>query len=175
MKKLFSLLLAAAMLLCLAACSKKDEKPADPATEASTEAAPVPTLTEAATEAPASTEDLARINGIKTDLIGSWHFYGYDGVKLTFRDNGTGSYLGLDGTERSFLYLVIVTRGTFANGAEYVYDMLKVEYKNGVSENIVVDFREENGTKLILHSFEEDGYSGGYSGVIDFDEWTKDS
>lgn len=170
MKKLFALLLAAALLLCLAACAKT-ESPADGTT---TEAAPVSEPTEAAADTPAPTGDAAHINEIKTQLIGSWHFYGYDGVKLTFRDNGTGSYLGLDGTERSFLYLVTVMRGKFSNGTEYDYDMLKVEYDNGASENIVIDFREENGTKLILHSFEEDGYSGGYSGVIEFDDWTKD-
>lgn len=171
MKKLFALLLAAALLFCLAACAKTG----DPADGTTTEAAPVSELTEAATEAPAPTGDAAHINEIKTQLIGSWHFYAYDGVKLTFRDNGTGSYLGLDGSERSFLYLVTVTRGEIQDiSAAYEYDMLKVEFDNGASENIVIDFREENGTKLILHSFEEDGYSGGYSGVIEFDDWTKD-
>ena len=175
MRKLYAVLLVCTLLFCLAACGSTGGDPADTTAEAETpaDASSVPAPTKAASDD--ATSDIALIGEIKTQLVGSWHFYAYDGVKLTFRDNGTGSYLGLDGSERSFLYFATIVRGTFNNGAEYTYNMLKVEYDNGVSEDIVVDFREENGTKLILHSFESDGYSGGYSGVIDFDEWTKDS
>ena len=170
MKKLFAVLLAAALLFTFAACGAESADVPD--TSAATEQIPAPT--KAAEETSAASGDFALIGEIKTQLVGDWKYSAYDGVKLTFRDNGTGSYLGLDGAERSFLYFVTVSHETYANGAEYINNVLKVAYNNGTSEEIAVDFPEEGGTKLILHSLEENGYTGGYSGVIDFDEWTKE-
>ena len=92
-------------------------------------------------------------------------------MKLTFREDGTGSYLRLDGSERSFLYRISTSRETYNNGEEYVNDVMTVAYNNGASEEIVIDFRESDGTELVLHG--SDG--GGYSGVIEFDVWTKAS
>ncbi len=162
MKRLFVLLLAATLLLCLAACGNADETPAEP-TEA-------PALTEAASDAPAATDAAALIGEIKSNLIGSWSNFAFDGVKLTFRDNGTGSYLGLSGAERSFLYLLSVSHEAYNNGEEYVNYLMSVKYDNGASEDIVIDIRDNDGAELVLYGID----GGGYSGLIDFDVWTKE-
>lgn len=168
MKRRFAVLLAAALLFCLAACG------AETADAPDASAATVEAATDAAAGTAALSDHFVQVGAIKAQLSGAWSYAGYDGVKLTFRDNGTGSYLGLDGAERSFLYLVNVSNETYANGAEYVNNVLIVKYDNGRSEQIAVDFPEEDGTKLVLHSVEENGNTGGYSGLIDFDEWTKE-
>lgn len=168
MKKLFAVLLAAALLFTLAACSNAGAEPTDApeTTELPSEVTQAPEES----EAPAAlTDDGKLVADTKTQLIGEWGSAGFDGVKLTFRDNGTGSYLGLDGAERSFLYLLSVAHEAYNNGEEYVNYQMSLKYDNGASEDVVIDIRDNNGAELVLHN--TDG--GGYTGLIDFDVWTK--
>lgn len=169
MKKLFAVLLAAALLFALAACSNAGAEPAD--TPDTAEPSAQVTLPQTETEAPAAlTDDGKLVVDLKTQLIGDWGYSGYDGVRLTFRDNGTGSYLGLDGAERSFLYLLSVAHEAYNNGEEYVNYQMSLKYDNGASEDVIIDLRENDGTELVLHNSE----GGGYSGLIDFDVWGKE-
>lgn len=167
MKKLFTILLLCAMLCTLAACGNGAE-PAAAATESSEASVPAPT--KATSETSALTDDGKLVADIKTQLVGDWAFSGVDGVKLSFRDNGTGSYLGLDGAERSFLYLLSVSHEAYNNGEEYVNYLMSVKYDNGASEDIVIDIRDNDGAELVLYGID----GGGYSGLIDFDVWTKE-
>ena len=171
MKKVLVLWIAVMLILSLAACdntasdskSEGDSSPTAVATQAAEE-------TEAETEEPEPTEpdDSALIEETTAKLIGDWSYTGLeDYLRLTFNDDGTGSYQGLDGTSFTFTYVVTIVHKEYNNGAPYIDKTMVVDYSTGESEEIVIDFLNE---ELTFHN--TDG--GGYSGVItDYGAWKR--
>lgn len=177
MKKLFVFLIAAALVFSLAACagSGTDAK-ADGGSGVTTEAA---TQAEEATEAdiaePEEPEETeadydAMIEAGREQLIGSWTYDGVDDERLTFSEDGTGSYKGIFDKDCTFTYTVSLFRDSYANGREYAVLLLSVAYSTGESEDITFEFRDEPAEKMVFHNSD---YTSGYSGVINFDEYVR--
>lgn len=104
-------------------------------------------------------------------LVGDWTYTGMeDYVKLTFNEDGTGSYDGIDVTGLSFTYELTMEHKEYGNGEPYIDQTLKVNYSTGESEEIVIGFLEEGQEKLTFHTTE----GGGYNGVItDYGAWIR--
>lgn len=172
MKRLFVLLIAAALLLSLVACSSSDSnKKTDAGSQASTTEATqtaeaTEAVTEEATQAPEATEvdDDALVEETKAKMVGSWSYTGMeDYVRLTFNEDGTGSYKGPD-EEFTFTYSIAAVHKTFNNGEPYIDKTMTVNYSTGESEEIVIDFLQEGTEQLTFHTTE----GGGYSGIITY-------
>ena len=168
MKKVLAILIAVMLILSLAACgnsgtdtkSESTESPSVEATQAEEETEPV-------TEAPASTEanDDALIEETTAKLVGDWTYAGMeDFVRLTFNEDGTGSYNGLDVTDLTFTYVMSMEHKEYGNGEAYIDKTLTVTYNTGEAEEIVIDFLQEAQEQLTFHT--TDG--GGYSGIITY-------
>lgn len=175
MKNLIALLIAVILILSLAACGNSDkggssEKDKSEATAAATEKVEeTEAPTEAATEAPEPTEEDPNMVVIQQDeLIGSWTFPGMEGYEeLTFNEDGTGSYKGINDKDLTFTYTLAPVTKQFANGADYIDNMLSMAYSTGETEDIIVFFNDEH--HLCFHNSE----NGGYNGVISYPEWVK--
>ena len=194
MKKLFAILLAAALILSLAACGKSapksgddsgestaaepvttaektepsTEAPTEPETEPATEPAPE---TEAVTEAPETeASDDALIEEARTQLMGEWTVSGVDMERLTFREDGTGTYTGIFDKDCTFTYVVSILHTEDNWVSDGTINLLHVTYDTGDAEDITFDFRGDAGEKMVFHSGD---YSSGYSGFLNFDEWVR--
>lgn len=178
MKRALTFFAATILRLSFAACGNAEtNKP----TESSNDKSEVTTQkyeeTEATTVAPteiaATTEadDSSLIEAAKKQLTGSWNYPGVDEELLTFNEDGTGTYTGIGGKDYSFSYNVSVLRDTYNNGTEYTNNLMSVTYNTGETEDITFEFREDPDEKMIFHNSD---YTSGYSGIITFDEWTKD-
>lgn len=175
MKKIVALLIAALLILSLAACGNSDkdgssEKDKGKSTaEATQKAEETEAPAEEVTEAPEPTEEDPNMVVIQQEeLIGSWTFPGMEGYEeLTFNEDGTGSYKGINDKDLTFTYTVSPETRQFANGEDYINNMLKIEYSTGEAEDIVIFYNEEH--HLCFHNSE----NGGYSGVISYAEWVK--
>lgn len=178
MKRALTFFAATILILSFAACGNAEtNKP----TESSNDKSEVTTQkyeeTEATTVAPteiaATTEadDSSLIEAAKKQLTGSWNYPGVDEELLTFNEDGTGTYTGIGGKDYSFSYNVSVIRDTYNNGTEYTNNLMSITYNTGETEDITFEFREDSDEKMIFHNSD---YSSGYSGIITFDEWTKD-
>ena len=178
MKRALTFFAATILRLSFAACGNAEtNKP----TESSNDKSEVTTQkyeeTEATTVAPteiaATTEadDSSLIEAAKKQLTGSWNYPGVDEELLTFNEDGTGTYTGIGGKDYSFSYNVSVLRDTYNNGTEYTNNLMSVTYNTGETEDITFEFRKDAEEKMIFHNSD---YTSGYSGIITFDEWTKD-
>ena len=124
MIKFFAILLTAALILSLAACgdsasesgndsgestaaeSVLTAEKTEPATEAKTEPAPE---TAAVTEPPETeASDDALIEAAMTQLMGEWTVSSVDIERLTFREDGTGTYTGIFDKDCTFTYVVSI-------------------------------------------------------------------
>ena len=173
MKKALAFIFAAAMMASFAGCGDSGSGKTSE-TEAEKTTAEIVQTTEAAeavTEEPETTQasDEEMIAENKSKLVGDWVAKDLDVETLSFSEDGTGKYKNFDGEEISFAYELSVAHKAYGNGEEYVDNLMKVDYSSGESEDIMIDFREEGNTELVFHSSE----SGGYSGVMNFDVWTK--
>ena len=164
MKKILALLIAAVLALSLAACGNSAK-----GDTASADAQATQAIEETAAETEEVTEENPKMAVIgKDQLIGSWTYPGMDGYEdLTFNDDGTGSYVGLDGTDLTFTYAINPVTETYGNTEEYVDNHMIVDYSNGETEDIIIFFSEEN--HLCFHNSE----NGGYNGILNYPEWTR--
>lgn len=169
MKRVLALWIAAMLMIALTACGNSDEKSKSEGSSSAAEVTQSAAATEAVTEAPAATEATAEtvaddetlIAESKAKLIGSWSYTGMeDFVRLTFNDDGTGSYKGLDTDEFTFTYTVTMAHKEYNNGAPYIDKMLNVDCGTGDKEEIVFDFREEAKEELTFHNPDGSGYNG---------------
>ncbi len=178
MKRALTFFAATILILSFVACGNAEtNKP----TESSNDKSEVTTqkyeetkaTTVAPTEIAATTEadDSSLIEAAKKQLTGSWNYPGVDEELLTFNEDGTGTYTGIGGKDYSFSYNVSVIRDTYNNGTEYTNNLMSVTYNTGETEDITFEFRKDAEEKMIFHNSD---YSSGYSGIITFDEWTKD-
>ncbi|MEE0855951.1 MAG: hypothetical protein U0L58_01470 [Ruminococcus sp.] len=179
MKRALTFFAATILILSFAACGNAEtNKP----TESSNDKANVTTTqnneqtvpsTAAITETPTTeaADDSTLIEAAKKQLTGSWNYPGVDEELLTFNEDGTGTYTGIGGKDYSFSYNVSVIRDTYNNGTEYTNNLMSVTYNTGETEYITFEFRKDAEEKMIFHNSD---YSSGYSGIITFDEWTKD-
>lgn len=194
MKKLFAILLAAALILSLAACGKSDsegkgdsgesttaepvrtEEKTEPATDAPTETETEPVTepepeTEAVTEAPETeASDDALIEEALTQLMGEWTVSGVDMERLTFREDGTGTYTGIFDKDCTFTYAVSILHTEDNWVSDGTINLLHVAYDTGESEDITFDVRGDAGEKMVLHNGD---YTSGYSGFLNFDEFVR--
>lgn len=98
-------------------------------------------------------------------LVGDWTYTGMeDYVKLTFNEDGTGSYEGIDVTGLTFTYELTMEHKEFNNGEPYIDKTLKVNYSTGESEEIVIRFLEDGQETMTFSTTE----GGGYTGVITY-------
>lgn len=168
MKRLFAILIAAALVLSLAACSGSGSSgKSDPTAAETTLTAE---LTEAATEEPAQTEadDAALIEETQKQLVGNWSYTGMEDIlRLTFNEDGTGSYTGLDGASFTFTYTITPVHKEYGNGKPYIDKTMTVNYDNGETEDIVIDFLDGN---LTFHTTDGGGYSGK---MTDYGAWIR--
>lgn len=163
MKKIIVMLIAVVLMLSLAACGNSSK-----GNTASSDAQSTQAVEETAAETEAPTENPKMVTITNEELTGSWTYSGLEDVeKLTFNNNGTGTYVSLDGKDLSFTYAINPTTETYGNGEEYVDNHMIVEYDTGESEDIIIFFSEDQ--HLCFHNSE----NGGYSGVMNFAEWTR--
>ena len=156
MKKVLSFLIAAVLLFSLAACgSDSDDQSKVSKTDVSSE------MTQ-------EEIDNQKIAEIKKQLVGDWIGVYFQMELLTFKDDGTGTYEGIFDKNFTFTYDVYLEHKEFANGDEYINNILTIAYNNGKSEEIVIDLRDENTQKLVLRDRET-----GYHGVINEDTWKR--
>ncbi len=178
MKRALTFFAATILILSFAACGNAEtNKP----TESSNDKSEVTTqkyeetkaTTVAPTEIAATTEadDSSLIEAAQKQLTGSWSYPGVDEERLTFTQDGTGTYTGMGGKNYSFTYNVSIRRDTYNNGEEFMNNLMSITYNTGETEDITFEFREDPDEKMIFHNSD---YSSGYSGIITFDEWTKD-
>ena len=170
MKRIFAVLLATVLLLSLAACGGRNS-PSD--SEESVPAAEAPQISEEpeaapAEETPEPPDDNALAEAERAKLIGEWTMDGINEISLVFNEDGTGAYHFLTEKTVTFTYFVYVSHREYNNGAPYDDYLLKMTYDNGEVEDIIFFFNDETG-HLAFHNIEH----GGYSGVIDYNEWTR--
>ena len=164
MKKIFALLIVTVLVLSLAACGNSSK---DVTAAADAQVTQAIEETAAETEAPTENPKMAVIG--KDQLVGSWTYPGMeDFEKLTFNDDGTGTYVSLDGKDLTFIYAINPTTETYGNGEEYVDNHMIVEYDTGETEDIIIFFNEDD--HLCFHNSE----NGGYNGVFSFPEWARE-
>ena len=172
MKKLIALLITAALTLSFAACGGPGKNaPSEPnAEDTAAEAPQGDEGTEEAAEAPADEpqDDAALAEAEKAKLIGEWNMSGVDDILLTFNEDGTGAYKFLTEKNITFTYLVSVSHKEYGNGEPYDDYLLNLSYDTGDVEDIIFFFNDETGN-LVFHNSD----NGGYSGVIDYNEWTR--
>lgn len=169
MKKILAFLLAAMLTFSLAACgSARKDKPAETRDEQPA-AAPQPVEEpEETPEADPETDDDALVEELKNILVGEWYVAILDLEQLTFREDGTGHYVGINDKDLSFTYRVYVDHMTYGNGVPYINNMLEIHYDTGETELIIFFFNEQG--QMGFHNSDD----GGYSGVINYiDVWTK--
>ncbi len=172
MKKLFALIITAALILSFAACggsgkndpSEPDAKDTD-AQVSQSEAGTEDAAGEPSAEQP---DDYALIEAEKAKLTGKWTMNGVEEISLVFNEDGTGRYTFMSDKNIGFTYVVSVSHETYGNGAAYNDFLLNMTYETGEVEDIIFFFNEETGN-LAFHNSE----NGGYSGVIDYAEWTR--
>ena len=120
-----------------------------------------PTEAEATEEA----DDETLTKETMAKLVGDWTYTGMeDYVKLTFNEDGTGSYEGIDVTGLTFTYELTMEHKEFNNGEPYVDKTLKMNYSTGESEEIVIRFLEEGQETMTFSTTE----GGGYTGIVTY-------
>ena len=171
MKKLLAFLIVSALVFTLAACggAGKDNVTDPPADDT----ASVPTQTDDAdVTGDEEQNDDAAAEELKNQLIGEWGFPGdeTDIEHLTFGADGTGTYRSvITDKNYTFNYVVYIDHREYNNGEPYTESMLRMEYDNGETEDIIFFFTESG--KLAFHNAD----NGGYIGAIDFtDAFTKE-
>ena len=167
MKKLFALLIVAAMVLSLAACGGSEKPgPAEPDTkDAAAEAPQSGEATDAATDEPtdAAPDDTARAAAGKEKIAGEWTMNGVNDISLVFNEDGTGAYNFLTEKNVTFTYLVYISPELSEDEC-----MIKLTCDTGEVEDFRFFFNRDTG-HLCFHS----GEGGGYHGVLEYDEWTR--
>lgn len=169
MKRLFTILMIALLSLSLAACEKKEpvetiEEPDDTISE------PVEN------NEPSEPTDDDLLKEIKAELVGLWKCNGWEELEqLTFNDDYTGHYEGLD-KSYDFTYSIVVDRLDTPNNGRDIEYVMTVSYDTGDTEDIrfITGDRGISGpegvTKMLFQSIEH----GGYSGMINnLDVWVK--
>ena len=171
MKRFITLLLAAALIFSLAACGdsgsdKKSENVEEKSTAEATQAVEeTEAATEEATQEATEVDDDTLIKETMAKLVGDWTYTGMeDFVTLTFNEDGTGSYKGIDDADLTFTYTLTMEHKEYNNGEPYIDKTLKMNYSTGESEEIVIRFLEE-ATETMTFSTAD---GGGYTGVIGY-------
>ena len=174
MKKIFVLLIAAALILSLTACGAtgSDNKSEGGNDNAAVEPAQSTEDTETAAEVsePTEDDDDALIETSKAKLIGTWTISGVDDEQLTFNEDGSGTYTGIFDKNCSFTYVVSAYHQEYSNSTEKVIALLSVSCNTGESEDITFEFRGDAEDELVFHNSD---YTGAYSGVFNFDVYVK--
>ena len=167
MKKISALLIAAALVLSLAACSGAGKNaPSEPDTKNTV--ADAPQSDEETAEATDETtagplDDTARAEEGRSKLLGTWTMSGVDEISLAFNEDGTGAYKYLDLKTITFTYSVYITDALSDDEC-----MIKVTYDTGDVEDFRFFFNRDTAN-LCFHNSE----GGGYNGVIEYNEWTR--
>lgn len=158
MKTLLKFTLLLLVIFMFAGCSGKKEEPV-------VEPEPVPEVTEDVVEEPVEEEkaDPAKL------IIGSWKYPSIDDEVIVFNEDGTGHYKSVFEKEYDFNYHVEVETREYNNGEKYESWIMYVDFDNGVSEQNIFWFQDEENNKFALHDYED----GGYSGVFQFNEYER--
>ena len=170
MKKILALLIVLKLIVSLAACGNSGKGDVKETSAAEATQKVEETAAEIETEAPATEQpdDDTVIAEQMAKLIGSWTYPGMDDYeRLTFNDDGTGTYKGINDKDLSFNYTVSVDHKEYGNGEKYINTMLKMDYSTGETEDIIFWFNSD--TEMAFHNSED----GGYSGVLNFAEYTR--
>ena len=161
MKRLLTVFVLLLMVVSLAGCGskKEEEKPVEEPTEVVEEDEPV--------EETISDEDLAA--SLTKDLLGTWGYSTIEMEKLVFNDDGTGTYNSINGDELTFNYHVTIEHREYGNGTLYDSYILNMDFSNGETEQNIFWFQDDEHHQFAMHNYED----GGYSGVLQFNEYQK--
>ena len=159
MKKIFTLFIAAAMLLSMVACGNSDQDDKGKVSDSN--------LSAVSSEEDA---DTALIKASKAKLLGTWTYSGVDLEQLTFNEDGTGTYEGIFDKMCTFTYAVSTYHQVYNNGDEKVVALMRVNFSTGETEDITFEFRGDADEKMVFHNSD---YTSGYYGYFNFDEFVR--
>ena len=158
MKKIITITFVLALLFVLFGCSGKKEEPVEQPVE-------TPEVNNDVTEEPVEEE---KVDPAKL-IIGTWTYPSIDKEVIEFREDLTGHYANVSDKEYDFTYHVEVETREYANGDKYESWIMYVDFDNGVSDQNIFWFQDEENNKFALHDYED----GGYSGVFMFPEYQR--
>lgn len=159
MKKIITLLIAAALMLSLTACGDSGSEGKEKVSNSNLPAV-------------SSEEDgdSSLIKASQAKLIGTWTISGVDMEQLTFNEDGTGTYEGIFDKKCTLTYTVSTYHQVYNNGDEKVVALMSVSFSTGEAEDITFEFRGDADDKLVFHNSD---YTSGYHGYINFDEYER--